>query len=1722
MKRPLLLAVLLGSFGVAMAQPYGNEWIDYGKQYWKVKIVAPTTDREEIFRIDSTTLANAGFPLAGLDPHRIQFFGREKEVPIWIEGEADNVFNSTDFIEFYAMENDGWMDAAHWESPTYQSSTTYNLYNDTICYYLTLANIGEQPKRIQPYQNTDFGGLPVRNWYWGESLVQNNAGYQKGDRDPVGAQGSFMGSGEGWVSALANDLLVPAPTVYNNPLPTAEAYYGPGAPDATLTTTLFGESSPCAPNDAINVHHLQLLYGQSGNQSVLLDDTLTAWETRHVNITIPNSQIVPSCIVTLKSVDLAPPCPTQVTNTVSAISDIRLEYPRITDMLGTGVFKMWFDDDAQEDDANVTFGNVFGTPVFHVMNGDTTWRVLPTNVGGTFWSARLPANGAGDRSFVYGMHSVYVPYLTQVSLATPSGYFTNYAANELDSACIIVTHTSLLNAAQQYADYRETSPRNPMPTLVADVEQLYHQYGGGTIKSGMAIRRFAKHLLDTWSTPPQALFLIGKSVMSPSIGTDIGVRRPTSTVPTTYQRCLVPTFGSPPSDVCLTIGLTGDQRVMAIPVGRLSADNETEVLDYLGKVQSFESFNQPEEWMKNILHFRGGFTPSEWAQFSQRLGEWEGIAEDTTFFSGAVTNFRKNTGNIFAQASADSVRHFIEDTDKGVTMMTFLAHASGQGFDINIDQPSGYNWQGKHPLILGNSCYSGNIHLNYLGGANSASEAYVIAGNDGAIGFLASVDVGTVNALSPYTNQFYRSFSYVNYGKSIGQHMKHAIFSQLSQLMNQSYVHNCHTMTLHGDPAIVLPSWEHPEFTIKPEDIRILPAQVTAELDTFTVRAVVTNIGAGTYQPVVVRMIRTLPNGTQQLDYQVQLPGLLFKDTVEFKVPLLNDELGLNTFTVMIDREPDEIPEQFDEEFNNMAVQTTTIISAELLPIWPYKFAITPDAGPILKASTSDPFAPTAPYVFQIDTTDLFNSPVLEMGTVTAPGGVISWQPQFIYALNGSVDSLVFFWRCSPDSTGPDGYKWKESSFQHIPNRTGWGQAHYFQFKDDNYNNVVYDRPNREFDFFTGQHEIRANVLGSSSGFQNNQNEWFIDLQWQDNNGCGGVPAFYVAVVDPATFTPWITGPPGGLHDFGNYNYPGSFGCRSRPEAFFMFKQSTPAQLDGMRIMLQDSVPVGHYVIVYTWKYLNRFVGDTGLGVPLYDYLETMGATDIRTVPDSVPYIFMVRKGYPNTAIDTAGATSTSFISQTLFCGVDGNEGLMRSPPSMQFLDYDALYWDETPRNANDSTTIRLWGREADGTETLLNEQPSPLDSLNTLDAVVNPAQYPEVRVGSYLTDFNWPDAEPAQMRRWQILGDPAPECAINPPLGFFVQADGLYEGQPGRVAVAVQNISTFAMDSLLLAAWIVDANNVRHGIHYHRNAPLPVGGVILDTISFNTEDIAGGNFIFIEANPVDSATGVYDQPEQYHFNNYASLRFTIREDRENPLLDITFDGIHILDGDIVSAKPEVQMTLDDENLVLLMDEPTDTILFKVFLTDPDGYLQRIYFRSNGEEVLQFVPADGAENIAKIFYRPTFLVDGKYTLQVQAKDLSDNASGDKDQKITFEVVNRPSITNVLNYPNPFTTSTRFVFTVTGSEPPTQMRVQIMTVGGRVVRTINAIELGPMHVGRNITEFAWDGTDEFGDKLARGVYLYRVDARLNGQDIDHRESGADPWIEKGMGKMYLMR
>jgi hypothetical protein len=244
-----------------------------------------------------------------------------------------------------------------------------------------------------------------------------------------------------------------------------------------------------------------------------------------------------------------------------------------------------------------------------------------------------------------------------------------------------------------------------------------------------------------------------------------------------------------------------------------------------------------------------------------------------------------------------------------------------------------------------------------------------------------------------------------------------------------------------------------------------------------------------------------------------------------------------------------------------------------------------------------------------------------------------------------------------------------------------------------------------------------------------------------------------------------------------------------------------------------------------------------------------------------------------------------------------------------------------------------------------------------------------------------------------------------------------------------------------------------------------------------------------------------------------------------SPLLDVTFDGVHILNKDIVSAKPHIQIKIKDESTFRLL---SDTTVGTVQVRYPDGSVHPYHFDG---DTLRFIPATStSDNTATIDFTPQFTnqinPEGDYyELVVTAKDASGNKSGDIAYRVGFTIISKPMISNLLNYPNPFSTSTAFVFTITGSDIPQNIRIQVLTVTGKIVREITMNELGPLHIGRNITDFKWDGRDQYGDKLANGVYLYRVITSLNGRPMDKYKAegdNTDKYFNNGYGKMYLMR
>ncbi|HEX2961385.1 MAG TPA: FlgD immunoglobulin-like domain containing protein, partial [Ignavibacteriales bacterium] len=119
-----------------------------------------------------------------------------------------------------------------------------------------------------------------------------------------------------------------------------------------------------------------------------------------------------------------------------------------------------------------------------------------------------------------------------------------------------------------------------------------------------------------------------------------------------------------------------------------------------------------------------------------------------------------------------------------------------------------------------------------------------------------------------------------------------------------------------------------------------------------------------------------------------------------------------------------------------------------------------------------------------------------------------------------------------------------------------------------------------------------------------------------------------------------------------------------------------------------------------------------------------------------------------------------------------------------------------------------------------------------------------------------------------------------------------------------------------------------------------------------------------------------------------------------------------------------------------------------------------------------------------IKYKFNGLESGDYKVQVRAWDIFNNSS-ESEEHFTVVGGSDMAIRDVLNYPNPFSSSTTFTFQRNTSDP-VDVKIRVYTVAGRMIK-----EMETMAVTDKFVRIDWDGRDNDGNLLSNGVYLYKV-------------------------------
>ncbi len=1679
MKKILSIILFLCCLG-AEAQ-YNNEWIDYSKTYYKFNI-----GKDGIFRIPDSVLQSVG--LQNIPAEQFQLWKNGIQVPIYTSA-VTGVLGASGYIEFWGEMNDGKLDRLLYRNINEQLSDKWSLYTDTASYFLTVNPAGNNLRLVPTENNVAGNTLPADQYFM---YTHNKSFKNRINHGYAGIVGEYVYSssydrGEGYTS---NDIRPANPLneTVNNLYPFA------GGPDGTFFISAFGNAN----------------------------------NNRNVRVQVNNTQLVDVPMNSFFDTKQQVPLPASLLSTGSAAVRITNTSGNVNDRMVVGKYELTYARQFNfgnstnfvfELDANLA-GNYLRISNFNHGNTDT----LPVLYDLTNFRRYL-----GDKSQAGILQFVLQPSLQKRKLVLVNERrsnltavtklnernFVNYAASEWQGDYMIISNPWLYNGSngnpvEAYRQYRASATGGGYNARVYDINQLIDQFAFGIKGHPFSVKNFIKYADDVFSAKPRAVFLIGK-------GVSYVQARSNESNQLLERLNLVPTFGYPASDNLFTA--RDNQTLARIPIGRLSVVTPGEIDIYLEKVKEHEynGINAPNTvdgrgWMKNVVHAIGGGDANLTRQIGGYMDQLKQIIEDT-LYGGNVKSYSKS-GVIASQLSLEELQILFSE---GIGILNYFGHSSASKIEFNIERPEEYNNLGKYPLFLVNGCLAGDIFntdVNRFNAINTLSEDYILANQRGAIGFIASSHYGIVSYLNSYLQEFYKQLSTTGYGNTVGEVLSGAFESFLAKWGNDFFARlHAEEITLHGDPAVKLFMQEKPDYITEDQYIQ-LPPVVTVVDREFQVKIGLFNLGKAVSDSVNITIQRQLPQGELVQIAEVRTV-ITNTDSLLFTIPINPAlEKGENKIIVTLDsdNEVDEV-----SETNNYVAKTFYIIENEVIPVYPYRFSIVNKANPVFFASTADPLDKGGTFIMEIDTTQLFDSPFKRVFSRESRGGLIEFNPSLTLS-----DSTVYYWRVAVQPPPEKEYLWQNSSFVYLPGSSeGFNQSHFFQHLSSENRGLTLGAASRSwvFDEVMNSLFIRNGVYPTASG---TESSYVNSINGQDilGSGCNFDEVIF-QVIDPRTFKPW-------LNDFsgatGLYNSIRATCGGGKIHNFQYFLSNSTSRKHAMDFI--DLIPDGYYVIARSNTnsspagntFVDIWKADTamhGSGNSLYHKLYEQGFWDLDSFYTPRAWSIVFRKNDMLSFPPRSQMSQNEYdlITMSVNCPSPDTLGYIVSPRLGPAKEWKQLHWDGySQETGNDNIEIEVVGARQDNSRHVLAtlDEATKSSDVSFIDA----SEFPFIELR--MKNVDTVTSTPYQLRYWRLNYEPYPEGAIAPNI-YFEAKDTVDLGEMVKIGVAFKNISDKNFDSLKLKLLLIDRNNVQHELDMSRQKPLIAGDTIRLEYTLNTKDFPGLNTIVAFFNPDG------DQLEEYLLNNFLHKSIFVRPDNFNPLMDVTFDGVHILNNDIVSAKPHILVKVKDDSKFLLLD---DTSLVKIYVRYPNGVQRQFSFNN---DTLRFTPAvagaDRVDNTATIEFNPDFLEDGDYELVISARDRSGNSTGQPEYRAAFKVINKPMISNMFNYPNPFTTSTAFVFTLTGSEVPQNIRIQILTVTGKIVREITKEELGDIKIGRNITEFKWDGTDQYGQKLANGVYLYRVITNLNGKSLDkYRAEGdrTDQFFNKGYGKMYLMR
>jgi len=203
--------------------------------------------------------------------------------------------------------------------------------------------------------------------------------------------------------------------------------------------------------------------------------------------------------------------------------------------------------------------------------------------------------------------------------------------------------------------------------------------------------------------------------------------------------------------------------------------------------------------------------------------------------------------------------------------------------------------------------------------------------------------------------------------------------------------------------------------------------------------------------------------------------------------------------------------------------------------------------------------------------------------------------------------------------------------------------------------------------------------------------------------------------------------------------------------------------------------------------------------------------------------------------------------------------------------------------------------------------------------------------------------------------------------------------------------------------------------------------------------------------------------------------------DSEGPAIRLFMNDESFVDGGNTSESPLLYAILEDSSGINTSITAVDHDIIAILDDDNNNpYVLNDYFETELNDFQK----------GKVKFPFRDLEPGLHTIKFKCWDTYNNPS---ESTLSFIVVNDNDLilSNVLNYPNPFINYTEFWFNHNKPSETLDVQVQIFTVSGKLVKTLNRSVQSDGLLSR---EISWNGLDDFGNKIGKGVYVYKLHVR----------------------------